>query len=115
MQGVTRTDYLVPVCLPNDACTLLAEVNPCPENEACTIVGSKGETSCATPGAGRQGDSCQDTNRCAAGLVCSKFYNKCLKVCHLEASAECGSGACQGGNNSLPAGFGICVGDTDGG
>jgi hypothetical protein len=44
--------------------------------------------------------------------------NQCLKICHLDAGpAECaGGGVCQGGNRSVPQGFGICFGGSrDGG
>jgi len=105
----------VPVCLPNDKCTPLSEPNPCTRGlEECAVVGSQGETACILPGPGKQGDTCDDTptKRCAKGLLCSKFNNQCVRLCHVGADVnECVGGTCQGGNKSIPEGFGICVGE----
>src|SRR5260221_10890676 len=116
--GTTLPDVKVPVCLPNDHCVLLFKPNPCPQGQACAIVGAEGETTCVVPGVGKLGDACDDQAKlCAAGLVCSKLKNQCLQLCHIGAAmTECVGGTCQGGNRSLPDGFGICVGtSSDGG
>jgi hypothetical protein len=115
VNGATRRDLNVPVCLPVDDCTLLAP-NACPNGKVCAVVGNEGETTCMDPGSTKVGESCDDTNRCAEGLLCSKFSNQCVRICHVDADAnDCPTGTCQGGNRSLPDGFGICVGQTDGG
>jgi len=116
VNGATRRDINVPVCLPVDNCTLLAEPNPCPPGKVCAVVGSEGETTCMEPGSAKVGEPCDETSRCAEGLLCSRFSNQCAKICHIDAGArDCPTGTCQGGNRSLPDGFGICVGQTDGG
>jgi hypothetical protein len=118
VNGFTRRDVNVPVCLPVDHCTLLAQPNPCPSGKVCAVVGSEGETTCTEPGSAKVGEPCDDTSRCADGLLCSKFSNQCVKICHVglvDSGIECPTGTCQGGNRSLPDGFGICVGQTDGG
>jgi hypothetical protein len=117
VSGATSTDFKVPVCLPNDHCAILAAVNPCSGGEVCAIVGSKGETTCIFPGMRKERDACDEANRCGEGLVCSKFSNTCFKLCHIDTGKqECPGGACQGGNQSIPDKFGICVGETsDGG
>jgi hypothetical protein len=113
VNGVTRRDINVPVCLPVDRCTLLAQPNPCPSGKVCAVVGSERETTCIEPGSKKVGETCDDTSRCAEGLLCSKFSNQCVKICHVglvDSGSECPTGTCQGGNRSLPDGFGICVG-----
>jgi hypothetical protein len=111
--GVTRTDLLVPVCVPDDHCEVLAATNPCPAGEVCTVVGTAGETSCVVPGRAGPGDACDDANRCGDGLVCTKHKNTCVKLCHIGmAKDECMGGACEGGNNSLPDNIGVCVGEV---
>ena len=111
--GVTRKDMLVPVCLPDDHCAVLAEHNPCDPGEVCAIVGTEGETSCVVPGTAGVDDPCDDAKRCSDGLVCTKHKNTCVKLCHVErGNAECMQGACEGGNKSLPADLGICVGEV---
>jgi hypothetical protein len=113
--GGASTGLNVPVCLPNDHCTPLSEPNPCTQpGEVCAVVGSQGETSCIKPGPGKQGDDCDETptKRCGKGLLCSKFNNQCVRLCHVSADVnECVGGTCQGGNKSIPEGFGICVGE----
>jgi hypothetical protein len=116
VNGATRRDINVPVCLPVDNCTLLSQPSPCPGNKVCTVVGSERDTTCLEPGSAKVGESCDPTGRCAEGLLCSRFSNQCVKICHVDPNAkECPTGTCQGGNRSLPDGFGICVGQTDGG
>jgi hypothetical protein len=109
------TALSIPVCLPNDHCTPLATQNPCSHQfEVCAVVGSQGETACIQPGPGKQGDTCDETptKRCAKGLLCSKFNNQCVRLCHVAADVnECVGGTCQGGNKAIPEGFGICVGE----
>jgi hypothetical protein len=116
--GTTHTDLLVPACLPTDNCTLLDPQNNCPSGKVCVVVGSEGDTTCREPGSAKVGEACDESNACAEGLLCSKFSNQCVKICHVgvdSGSAECPTGTCQGGTRSLPEGFGICVGQTDGG
>ena len=116
VNGATRADIAVPVCLPVDNCTLLTQPSPCPFGKVCAVVGSEGETTCLEPGAGKVGELCDETSRCAEGLLCSRFSNQCVKICRIDAMPpDCPTGTCQGGNASLPDGFGICVGQTDGG
>jgi hypothetical protein len=116
VNGATRSDLAVPVCLPTDNCTLLASPNPCPAGKVCAVVGSEGETTCLEPGSAKVNEPCDETSRCSEGLLCSKFSNQCVKICHVDAGPiDCPTGTCQGGNRSLPDGFGICVGQTDGG
>jgi hypothetical protein len=104
----------VPVCLPNDHCTPLSDPNPCTQpGEVCAVVGSQGETSCIKPGPGKQGDTCDETptKRCGEGLLCSKFNNQCVRLCHVSADVNECAVRCQGGTKSIPEGFGICVGE----
>ena len=83
------------------------------------MVGSEGDTTCMEPGSAKVGEPCDEANRCADGLLCSRFANQCVKICHVgpvdSGTSDCPTGTCQGGNLSLPDGFGICVGQTDGG
>jgi hypothetical protein len=116
--GTTRSDLKVPACLPTDNCTLLGPQEQCPSGKVCAIVGSDGDTTCRVPGSSKVGEACDETNTCAEGLLCSKFSNQCAKICHVgddDSGVKCATGTCQGGNRSLPEGFGICVGQTDGG
>ena len=113
--GATRDDVKVPVCVPNDHCALLAPQNPCPDGEVCAAAGNEGDTTCIVPGVGKQGETCDEARRCAEGMLCSKHNNECVKLCHIGADNECPV-TCQGGNNAIPKGFGICVGEArDGG
>jgi hypothetical protein len=118
VNGRTRFDLNVPACLPTDNCTLLDPVNHCPSGKVCTVVGNDGDTTCLVPGSAKVGEGCE-TSACAEGLLCSKFSNQCVKICHVgsadSGSSECPSSTCQGGNRSLPDGFGICIGQIDGG
>jgi hypothetical protein len=116
--GMTLSDIMVPACLPTDNCTLLGPQDQCPSGKVCAVVGSNGDTTCRVPGSVKVGEACDETNTCAEGLLCSKFSNQCAKICHvgdLDSGVTCATGTCQGGNRSLPEGFGICVGQTDGG
>jgi hypothetical protein len=108
----------VPVCVPADGCKL-DEPYPCPSGASCTckeglacmLVKDK-TTACVVPGAGRNGEACP----CAAGYVCSKATNTCLKICSTQAAQpECGSGKCLA-VPTLPEGFGVCgLGNMDAG
>ena len=109
MKGATPLN--VPVCIPADDCSL-DEPYPCPAGKkckckpgtACAVVKDDGTTSCLVPGQGRAGETCP----CAAGYVCSKSINTCLKLCSTASSgSECGSGKCLS-VPGLPDGFGIC-------
>jgi len=118
--GVTLKNVQVPVCVPTTPCELLApDAGTCQKDgRVCAVVGTHGDTTCVVPGTGKLGDACDDPmNACGEGLVCSKLKNQCLQICHVSmGSMECPGGTCQGGNRSLPDGFGICVGSTvDGG
>jgi len=117
--GTTRSDLKVPACLPTDNCTLLGPAEQCPSGKVCAVVGSDGDTTCRVPGTVKVGEACDETNTCAEGLLCSKFSNQCAKICHVgdvdSGNVDCPTGTCQGGNRSLPEGFGICVGQIDGG
>jgi hypothetical protein len=117
VQGVTMPSLKVPVCLPVDHCQLLATPSTCPNDQICAVVGSEGDTTCVAPGTAQLGEACDDLDLCAEGLVCSKLKGQCLKLCRVASGmAECPGGTCQGGNRSLPDGFGICVGtNLDGG
>jgi hypothetical protein len=113
VSGMTLFDVQVPVCLPTDHCNLLATPSSCAKGRVCAVVGGDGDTTCVVPGSAKLGDSCDDLHLCAEGLVCSKQKNQCLKICRVAAGAtECPGGTCQGGNRSLPDGFGICVGTS---
>jgi hypothetical protein len=77
-----------------------------PTDETCTIVRVDGTTSCVTPGDGKLDEPCP----CAAGYVCSTGVNRCLKMCRIGTRDDCPPAhTCQGGSNSYPDGFGICV------
>ncbi len=96
----------IPVCVPAKMCKPLDD-STCTDGQTCTIVRDDGTTSCVDPGDGSRGDSCP----CAAGQVCSKITNTCLKLCHIgNDAADCGAGSCQGGVMGYPDGIGICVG-----
>jgi hypothetical protein len=111
----------VPVCVPAEKC-LLSEPYPCPpsgvctcpEGTACTVVRNDGTTGCLEPGVGVQGEPCSSSGRCAAGHLCSRGIDRCLKLCVTTASKPCGSGACQSGGG-LPENWGVCVGMMDAG
>jgi hypothetical protein len=111
--GATMADLKVPVCLPTDHCDLRQSPSKCPSGRVCAVVGSEGDTTCIVPGTAKLGDPCDDLTYCAQGLVCAKLKNQCLKMCRTSSGpAECPGGTCQGGNLSLPDGFGICVGTS---
>jgi len=109
---------LVPVCIPTEPCSLV-DPFPCPPgrscactgNRACVVVRPNGQTACAVPGEGKEGDSCTgiEPGECAHGYVCSPASG-CLKLCNpLGADGGCDEKAsCQ-----TPAGFpsdlGVCV------
>jgi hypothetical protein len=96
----------IPVCLPVQKCKPL-EDQTCSSGQTCTIVRDDGTTSCVDPGDGARGEACP----CAAGFVCSKVNNTCLKLCRIGKDAtDCGVGSCQGGVMAYPEGIGICVG-----
>jgi hypothetical protein len=56
---------LVPVCIPTEPCSLV-DPFPCPPGRSCTCTGDRacvvvrpnGQTACAVPGEGKEGDSC---------------------------------------------------------
>jgi hypothetical protein len=112
--AAAETPLKVPVCVPADACNLAAPEGcadsaqcTCGENTACMVVREDGTTSCVTPGEGTAGEACP----CAAGHICSKATDTCLKLCMTTSlTNECGSGRCQ--SASLPDNWGVCVGDT---
>ncbi|MET0591338.1 MAG: hypothetical protein ABW133_01475, partial [Polyangiaceae bacterium] len=113
--GVTRSDLPIPVCYPTDNCVLLSP-GQCPEGKVCAVIGTLGDTTCVEPGSAMAGESCDDAHACAEGLLCSKAIGQCVKICRDDPdSHDCPNGLCQAGNLSLPSGFGICVGQVDGG
>jgi hypothetical protein len=95
----------IPVCIPVTPCQLLNEKS-CTAPLTCTIVRADGTTSCVMPGQGEINEDCP----CAAGYVCSKLQNKCLKLCDTDMpEAYCGAGmSCFGGNAGFPEGVGVC-------
>lgn len=100
-----RPDRLVPVCIGVVPCQLLTE-GACPEGQMCTVVRADGSTSCVPKGTGELCDDCP----CAPGFVCSG-EGFCQKLCHTDATDECGAGSiCQGGSVGYPDGIGLCVG-----
>jgi hypothetical protein len=101
--------FKVPVCVPIDGCDMLSS-SPCSSGRVCTIVGDNA-TTCLLPGTAQRSEVCDDQNRCAEGLVCSKSSGTCLKLCHTGAG-ECPGGTCQGGSAAFPQGMGVCLGDT---
>lgn len=95
----------IPVCIPVSPCELLNEKS-CTPPLACTIVRADGTTSCVMPGTGALNEPCP----CAAGYVCSKLLNTCLKLCDTDMpEVYCGGEmSCLGGNAGFPPGFGVC-------
>ena len=108
----------VPVCVPAEKC-LLSEPYPCPPNgactcpdgTACTVVRNDGTTGCLEPGNGVQGAPCSEEDRCAAGHLCSRGTNRCLKLCQTTDMKSCGGGVCQS-LAGVPD-WGVCVGTMD--
>jgi hypothetical protein len=86
--SVTRRDLNVPICLPVDNCVLLASPKSCPAGKVCAVVGSDGDTTCMQPGPKKVGEQCDETSRCEEGLLCSRFVNQCVKICHVEAPSD---------------------------
>jgi hypothetical protein len=111
----TGDGLMVPACVLADDCSLAdpypcgAGTCKCPTGTACTVVRADGTTSCVKPGTGKAGDPCP----CAWGHICSEPTGKCMKLC-VTASPDCGGGRCQGGNATLPEGWGVCVGAKPG-
>ncbi len=102
-----RPDRLIPVCTGVVPCQLLTE-GACPEGQMCTVVRADGSTSCVPKGTGELCDNCP----CAPGYVCSGD-GACQKLCHTDATDECGVGSlCQGGSVGYPDGIGLCVGGS---
>jgi hypothetical protein len=107
------------VCMPEESCRF-DEPFPCPANQTCScssgktcgVVRSDGTTACVVPGTGLEGDPCSETNRCAAGHVCSNMLGTCVKTCSLtsadDRAVKCATGVCQS-SSSLPENVGICV------
>jgi len=107
MAGET-SPYKVPVCAPIDGCDMLSPTS-CSGGRVCTIVGDNA-TTCLLPGDALRDEQCDDQNRCAAGLVCSKSTSTCMKLCRI-GSTDCPGGTCQGGSAAFPQGLGVCLGD----
>ncbi|MFO0613275.1 MAG: hypothetical protein U0414_11830 [Polyangiaceae bacterium] len=100
-----RPDRLIPVCTGVVPCQLLTE-GACADGLMCTVVRADGSTSCVPKGTGELCGSCP----CAPGFVCSG-EGVCQKLCHTDATDECGVGSlCQGGSVGYPDGIGLCVG-----
>jgi hypothetical protein len=117
------TDTKVPVCMPIQSCSLLAQLtqvdagaSQCGAGQTCAVVrGDDGATSCVAIGKAMAGDPC-DTEHCAAGLVCLGIsQRKCYELCLTQATATaplsaCPAGlTCQGGLPLFPnPAVGIC-------
>lgn len=105
---IESPEIVVPVCTPVTPCELLND-EVCDEGETCAVVRADGTTSCvAIEGEGELCDDCP----CAPGFICGQVTGTCQKLCHTEGEYgdECMGGTCQGGSESYPAGFGVCVG-----
>ena len=93
---------LIPVCIPADECTPLAENDLCDEGLTCTIVRQDGTTACVEPGAGQTGDACP----CAKDHFCQVSTSTCIKLCRLGEPDACGPGyICQNSSNNDDVGF----------
>jgi hypothetical protein len=103
--------YKVPVCMQIDGCDMLSWTS-CSGGRVCTIVGDNA-TTCLLPGTAQRDESCDDRQRCAQGLVCSKSNNKCMKLCRTDFhDSDCPGGTCEGGSAAFPKGLGVCLGDV---
>ena len=71
-----------------------------------------GTTGCLEPGDGVHGEPCSEEDRCAAGHLCSRGIDRCLKLCQTADMKSCGGGVCQS-MAGLPD-WGVCVGAMDG-
>ncbi|PIE05487.1 MAG: hypothetical protein CSA75_04485 [Sorangium cellulosum] len=118
-QGSATSPFLLPVCIPAADCELLPtnRGNGCSDGLICTIVRANGTTACVQPGMAKAGEPCETSepgkSACAEGFVCSKATNTCLALCSLNAPESCHGGACQGGTNGIPDGYGVCVGSRE--
>lgn len=111
----------VPVCSPVRDCRLLGShlgPNACAANETCTVVDSRGETSCVLTGLAGAGQSCEASN-CAANHVCVGHagYRKCYALCDasIPSSAPCsGQGETCEPNPALfkSSNVGTCIGGS---
>lgn len=114
-----EAQFLLPVCIPAVDCELLPSsgTNRCTEGLMCAIVRADGTTACVIPGAGGEGEPCEEVDPgqspCAEGFVCSKATNTCLALCRVGTPGVCGEGACQGGTDGIPEEYGVCVGARD--
>jgi len=105
---IESPEIVVPVCTPVTPCELLKD-EVCGDGETCGVVRADGTTSCiAVEGEGELCDVCP----CAPGFICGQLTGTCQKLCHTdgEYGDECSAGTCQGGAESYPSGFGVCVG-----
>jgi hypothetical protein len=108
--------HQVPVCVPADDCNLNepfpcgdAGACSCGEGKACLVVREDGTTTCATPGAGKAGESCP----CAWGYVCSQATEACVRLCETARAVDyCGNTQCQA-SAELPLGWGVCLSPED--
>ncbi|HSC88416.1 MAG TPA: hypothetical protein VLC09_14135, partial [Polyangiaceae bacterium] len=94
-------------CMEGQSCT-------CSGDRACMVVRSDGQTACAVPGAGKQGDPCTgDTpGECAHGFVCSSAAG-CLRLCSpLEDVDGCGEEESCQTPADFPPDLGVCVTDS---
>jgi hypothetical protein len=100
----------IPVCIPATNCQLLNDKTCIDPGLTCTIVRADGTTSCVPLGPGQLNEKCP----CAAGFVCSKLTNQCLKLCKIGYDEMyCGAmGACQAGSEGFPENYGVCVGGS---
>ncbi len=93
---------LIPVCIPADECTPLAENDLCEDGLTCTIVRQDGTTACVEPGDGQAGEACP----CAEDHYCQVSTGTCIKLCKLGEPDACGPGyLCQNSSNNDDVGF----------
>jgi len=99
------------LCFPVNDCDPL-DTRPCPNapDRECKIVDARGSVACEPLSTAAQGDACDSSNPCTAGLSC--VLNRCRKLCRAEA---CGSPACDSADGTCvhfardPLGVGECT------
>jgi hypothetical protein len=93
VQPVAQSGTLVPVCMTELPCVLLADGNGgCPPTEQCSVVRDNGVTSCVAVGTAQDGDDCEAAH-CARGLVClgALGSRRCEPLCYTGNPAVCTS------------------------
>jgi len=94
---------LIPVCVPADECTPLAENDLCEDGLTCTIVRQDGTTACVEPGSGEAGDPCP----CAEDHACQITTGTCIQLCVLGEPDACDDQdfTCQSSNTGSDVGY----------